>query len=67
MLIKMYMKVSGRMIKLMVKESIFMLMVLSIMENGKTINNMEQELNSGPMVLYMKVSIMMVRNMAKGS
>ena len=62
-----YTKENGQKIKLMVEEYTLMPTELSIMANGKMINNMVEELKRGLMERYTRVSIAMVKRMAKAS
>jgi len=63
MLMVIFMKDSGSMIKLMDMELTSMQMEQPMLVNGLKISNMEKELKSGQMVLSMKAIIKMGRNM----
>jgi len=63
MLMVIFMKDSGSMIKLMDMELTSMQMVQLMLVNGLKISSMEKELKSGQMVLSMKAIIKMGRNM----
>lgn len=65
MLMEMYMKDNGKMIKPMDMESIPIKMELNMKENGLKINNMEMELKLGQMVLDMKDNMKWVKNIIK--
>jgi hypothetical protein len=62
MLMVIFMKDSGSMIKLMDMELTSMQMEQPMLVNGLKISNMEKELKSGQMVLSMKAIIKMGRN-----
>jgi hypothetical protein len=62
MLMVIFMKDSGSMIKLMDMELTSMQMVQLMLVNGLKISSMEKELKSGQMVLSMKAIIKMGRN-----
>jgi hypothetical protein len=62
MLMVIFMKDSGLMIKLMDMELTSMQMVQLMLVNGLKISSMEKELKSGQMVLSMKAIIKMGRN-----
>lgn len=55
------------MIKLMAKETIFMLMELSIREIGRMINSMGLESRHGLMEQYMRETIMRAKKTDKGN
>lgn len=57
-------KDGGKTIKHMAKVTIYTVMDPSTRESGRKISKMEKELNSGLMVLVMKVTTLMERNMA---
>jgi|LauGreDrversion2_2_1035103.scaffolds.fasta_scaffold438990_1 hypothetical protein len=63
MLMVIFMKDSGSMIKLMDMELTSMQMEQLMLVNGLKISSMEKELKSGQMVLSMKAIIKMGRNM----
>jgi hypothetical protein len=63
MLMVIFMKDSGSMIKLMDMELTSMQMEQPMLVNGLKISSMEKELKSGQMVLSMKAIIKMGRNM----
>ena len=65
MLMEIYTKESGSMIKLMAKVFILMLMEQIIMVNGKMINSTDLELKSGLMEQFMKGIILKERKMEK--
>ena len=65
MLTEMYMRDSGKMIKLMGRVVISMLTELPTSVNGKMINNMVKELRHGLMVPSTRDLILKVKNMEK--
>jgi hypothetical protein len=60
MLMEMFLKEIGKMIKLMEKVFIFTEMELVILENGLRINNMEQDLRNGLTILLIREAILWV-------
>jgi hypothetical protein len=65
MLMEIFMKVNGKMIKHMGMAHTLMQMELLTSENGKTISNMVRVLRPGLMAQNMKDNILKVRSMAK--
>lgn len=65
MLMEMYMKVNGLMIKLMDLADIIIVMEQHMKESGKMTNNMVMEKNNGQMVQNIRVYMKMERNMVK--
>ena len=65
MLMEIFMKDNGKMIKLMEKEFILMLMEQCMKENGKMINSMDLEQKTGLIMLIMKEHIVKAKNMVK--
>jgi len=66
MLMAMFMKVYGWMIKLMEKESIYISMGLNMKDNGLKINSMDMGLKNGPMVLRIPANMRWVKSTVKG-
>jgi hypothetical protein len=58
-------KETGKMTKQMVTGPILTQMALNTSDSGKTTNSMDSDLSPGPMVQFMRVTIVKVRNMAK--
>jgi hypothetical protein len=65
MLMAMFTRANGRMIKLMVKESTPIQMALAMKEIGKKISSTAMALRDGPMVLAIKDSMLRGRNMGR--
>ncbi len=65
MLVEMFTKVIGKMIKRMVMEPIVIWMELNMKDIGLKINNMEKDWKHGQMVQHIKVNMYKEKNMEK--